>query len=305
MSDALTQLDGARQNVAANGTERDWNADVNRWAKGGNDRLYIDGCKFVEYIDLDSLLVLGKGSNVDASADIDGDTLTVEIVHDDGINHKKWTATFQLPDDLAEETDDTDAAEELESELVADGGEDVTSDLSDERIEESIEKKAGTHPDAPTVEEVRDTLAAINHNVVEWWDAHQDAIDDGAHAIVHESADVIVFADVSGQFWSEQFDSMGIEKPLRSIVTSLHHSLADEHASRSWVAHYPVVVRKPQNFRVGEKHLLRTIARRTDELGTVSRAVDLLATEEFGWSKSNWARLTGRNPSTVTRTTDN
>ncbi len=34
-------------------------------------------------------------------------------------------------------------------------------------------------------------------------------------------------------------------------------------------------------------------------------AADTLAADVHGWSKGGWARLSGRNPSTVTRTTDN
>lgn len=296
----LTQIDGSFQNVAANGDTKDWDAEANRWTKGDNDRLYIDGTKFVDYVALDSLVVLGKGSNVSATAEIEGDELTLKITRDDGINHKEMSATFALPDDLAEETEDD------EPEIVTDGGEDVTDDLDDEEIEETIEKKDDPdHPDAATVEEVRETLAQLNADVLAWWCEHQDAIDDGAHEIVHEDRNVIVLADHSGHFWSEQLDAMDVEGPLRDIVSSLHHKLAEKHCDYSWSAVYPVVVRKTDNFRAGESQVLREIARRTDEFGSVARAVDTLATETHGWSKGNWATLTGRNPSTVTRTTDN
>jgi len=50
--------------------------------------------------------------------------------------------------------------------------------------------------------------------------------------------------------------------------------------------------------------LLDEIAHRTAELGSVARAVDTLATDEFGRSKSEWADETDRNPSTISRTTD-
>lgn len=303
MSDALTQIDGTYQNVAANGDEKDWDADQNRWTEGDNDRLYINDCKFVDYVALDSLIVLTNGSNVDATAKIDGDTLTLEIVRDDGINHKEWTATFALPDDLAEETENDD---DDEQEIVADGGEDVTDDLDDGEIEETIEKKDDpNHPEAATVEEVRDALTRLNSDVLDWWDEHQDAIDDGAREVVHEDESVIVLADHSGHFWREQLDAMEIEGPLRNILISLHHKVARKHCDYSWSAVDPVVVQKPGRFRAGEKHLLRKIARRTDQLDGVSRAVDTLATEEFGWSKSNWASLSGRHRSTVSRTTDN
>lgn len=308
MSDALTQTGGSYQNVAANGDERDWDANHNRWTKGDNDRLYINDCKFVDYIALDSLIVLTNGSHVDATAEITGDTLTLEIVREDSIIHKEWTATFALPDDLAEEPEDEETTDQPddETEIVADGGEDVTSDLSDERIEESIEKKDDPeHPEAATVAEVREALARLNSDILDWWGEHQDAIDDGGHEIVHEDHNVIVLADHSGHFWSEQLDLMEIEGPLRSILISLHHTLAQKHCDYSWSAVYPVVIQKTADFRAGEQQVLREIARRTAELGSVARAVDTLATDEHGWSKSTWASLTGRNVSTVSRMTDN
>jgi len=191
-------------------------------------------------------------------------------------------------------------------ETATDGGEDVTADLSDEDIEETIAKKDDPdHPDAATVAEVRDVLARINNDVLDWWSEHQDAIDDGAHEIVHEDRNVIVLADHSGHFWREQLDAIDAEGPLRNVITSLHHTMARQHCDLSWSAVSPIVVQKTADFRAGEQQVLREIARRTEKFGSVARAVDTLATENHGWSKSTWAKRTDRNPSTVTRTTDN
>lgn len=178
--------------------------------------------------------------------------------------------------------------------------------VTDADIEAAIESKDDPdHPNAYTVGEVRDVLATINADIIEWWGEHQDAIDDGAYDVVHEDKDVIVLAE-GGHFWSEQLDAMDLGDEhgvLYSLIVSLHHTAARKHCDYSWSALTPVVVEKTDEFRAGEQNVLREIARRTKETGSVARAVDQLATETHGWSKGNWARLTGRNPSTVTRMT--
>ncbi|MDS0258527.1 hypothetical protein NDI56_03765 [Haloarcula sp. S1CR25-12] len=164
------------------------------------------------------------------------------------------------------------------------------------------------HEDAYTVDEVQATLAEINADIIDNLDLYEDAMDEGAHDVVYEDDDVLVLADNTGQFWNEQLDVMDIEDEhgiIDTLVSSLHHTMAREHCGHSWSTVDPVVIHKPDEFSGGEAHLLREIARRTDEYGSVARAVDTLATETHGWGKSNWASLTGRNPSTVTRTTDN
>lgn len=185
------------------------------------------------------------------------------------------------------------------------------SELTDAEIEAAIEHHDDPdHEDAHTVAEVREALDAINADIIDNWDLYQDAIDEDAHEIVHEDSEAIVLADHTGQFWSEQLDvTEAVETDehgiLYTIIVSLHHDAARTHCDYSWSASNPVVIKKPDAFQGGEGHVLREVARRTDELGSVARAVDSLATETHGWSKSSWANVTGRNPSTLSRTTDN
>lgn len=179
-------------------------------------------------------------------------------------------------------------------------------DLTDDEIEAAIESNDDPdHPDAYSVAEVRETLAAIHTDIMKFWDEHQDAIDNGTYEIVHEDRDVIVLAE-GGHFWGEQFGAMGIGDEhgiLHSTVVSLHHTAARKHCDYSWSTSTPVVIEKTPAFRAGEQQVLREVARRTDETGSVARGADQLATEVHGYSKSIWASLTGRNPSTVSRMT--
>lgn len=180
-------------------------------------------------------------------------------------------------------------------------------DLTTAEIEEAIERHDDTdHEDANTVDDVVAALNAVNDDIIEHLDLHEDAIDDGAHEIVHEDDDVIVLAD-SGHFWNEQFDAMDgfDDEILQTIVINLHHVAARNACEYSWSVSDPVVIAKPDVFAQGEQHVLREIARRTDELGSVARAVDTLAVETHGWSQSGWSNVTGRNESTISRMLDN
>lgn len=182
----------------------------------------------------------------------------------------------------------------------------VRKNLKIDDIEAAIES-APDHEDAYSVAEVRDVLARINADIIDWWSEHQDAIDDGAYEIVHEDRNVIVLAE-GGHFWGDQFNAMDIGDEhgiLSSIVVSLHHTAARKHCDHSWSIKTPVVVEKPDAFQAGEQQVLREVARRTEEFGSVARAVDTLATEVHGWSKGDWADLTDRDPSVVSRMTDN
>jgi len=185
----------------------------------------------------------------------------------------------------------------------------IVMEVTDTEIESAIERNDDAdHPDAYSVAEVRSALYDVTSDVLEYWDLHEDAIDDGALEVVHEDDDVLVLADHSGHFWTEQFDALDIEDEhdiMVTIVSSLHHTAARKHCDHSWSVTAPVVVDKTELFATGEAHVLREVARRTEEFGSVARAVDSLAVDVHGWSKSMWADLTDRNASTVTRTTDN
>jgi hypothetical protein len=205
--------------------------------------------------------------------------------------------------------DDQDSDGEDDPDAVADGGEDVTDHIDDTAIEAAIERHDDPdHPDATTVDEVRDIVAAINRSLVECWAEHEDAIDDGHTDIVHEDRAVIVLADHTGHAWSEEFAAVGVDDEVtQAVVKSLVHDIADRWCDHSWATAAPLVLRKPAAWRAGEEHALRAIARgtRESETGRVASSADRVATDIHGWRRSDWARLSGRNPSSVTRNLDN
>lgn len=173
-----------------------------------------------------------------------------------------------------------------------------------QEIEDAIRKHDDPeHDDAATVADIKQLLADINAGLLDLWSEHEDSIDAGTLEVVHETPEVMVLADYEGHFWSEEFRHRDVDEPTERIIQTLHHEMARWHCDYSWSVASPVVVEKSDDFRGGEEHILREIARRTDETGSVARAVDQLATEVHDWTKGDWAKATGRNPSTVTRTT--
>jgi len=125
--------------------------------------------------------------------------------------------------------------------------------LTTAEIEEAIERHDDPdHEDANTVEDVTNALAEINADIIEHIDLHRDAIEEGAHEVVHEDDDVIVLAD-PGHFWGEQFDAMEIdEEQLCTIVVNLHHVAARNVCDYNWSVSDPVVIAKTEAFEAAE-----------------------------------------------------
>jgi hypothetical protein len=315
MSD-LTTADGFEiERATKNGKEYD-GITVSRWSKKG-DRLYLNGhSKFEKhgvYVDLTTAAVVDMPSSRtwSSAVSVEGDTLTVEITYGK-VREKTYVIKVNIEGDAFESAPEPRSVDDDNAEpavtvapkpVATDGG--VESAVTTTEIEDAIRQHDDPdHEDAATAAEVKRALGRINEDILAFWSEHQDAIDGGHMEVVAETRDMIVLADHTGHFWSEQFRADGLnDEPLQRIITTLHHEMARRYSDRSWSASSPVVVQKPPEFRAGERGVLREIARRTEETGSVARAVDQLATEVHGWAKGDWARQTGRNPSTVTRTT--
>lgn len=295
----LTQIDGSFQNIAMGGDKRNWDAGANRWTKGDNDRLYFNDCKYVDYVDLESLFVHTDAPNTTATAEIDGDTLTVEIVFEDDIanKHKEMSATFELPDALAEEVEGDDDEDEGEPEVVCDGGEDDSSHVGDDEILDAIERHDDPdNPDALDVPEVRTHLARIQRDLEACWAEHMDAVEDGHAEVVADDGDVIVLADHTGHGWGEEFDALDIEDVVaQRVIKTIHHAVARRHTDHSWSTVSPIVVQKPDGARTGERYVqavTNSLLRRGLSPG---QAWAFYGVEIRGHSRNKWAGLCGYN----------
>lgn len=130
-----------------------------------------------------------------------------------------------------------------------------------------------------------------------------DAIDDtGRTEIVIETEKYIVIAE------DDAYHSDGVADHLDLNPVKVQNTMlkkAKKLTDHDWGYAVPYVIEKPATYRAGERHILRQIAERTDKFGSVARAVDTLAVDRYGYSQSDWAKESGRDRSTVSRTTNN
>lgn len=138
-----------------------------------------------------------------------------------------------------------------------------TAHIDDETITAAIASKDDPeHPDATTVTEVRNILAALQQSFEEIWDAHMDAIVDNSLELVAEHGDILVFADHSGLHYREEYAhgtaddviaKLNFDDVAKSVIKHVVHEVAREHCDYDWGLADPVVVRKPADFDAGEE----------------------------------------------------
>lgn len=271
------------------GKEYDWTPNTSRWTKGDEDRLYFNDSKFVDYVDLTSGFGHREGSAVTISTELNGDELHVEVE----VYEKTYSATFKLH---GLETDEGD--EDGEPEIACDGGEDVTRHVDDSTIEDAIESNDDPdHPDAWTVEEVRDALAQIQHSFEGFWSEHMDGVEDGYLEVVADDGGIVVFADHAGHGWGEEMDALELDREadrtLGRILQQIHHELARDRTDYSWSTADPFVVRKPEGARDGQRYVESVVNSLMREGLSPGQAWAYYGVQIRGNSRNSWAKRCG------------
>lgn len=307
MAQELTTADGFTLESATN-EDHDYDhtsdltekVNVDRWSKGGHDRLYVNNLNWDCYVDLTdgSVHVDGGSKLTPIGTELDGDELTITVVYGrknfpDRTNTfvvKVHGDKFEAADETHEcdecgrdfdsergvaihkghkhtadenETDDettTDATAET-TEAVADGGDDSTDQFTDEEIAEAIDQHDDLdYPEATTITEARTYLADVQQSLEDYWDHHMDAIDEGHMSVVYEDSEALVVADHSGHGWTEERDALGIDDVTGKVLKSVHHKVAERLCDYSWQSSNPFVVAKPADWQTGEFHVERRVA---------------------------------------------
>ncbi|QCW05295.1 hypothetical protein [Natrinema pallidum] len=143
--------------------------------------------------------------------------------------------------------------------FVEDSDDSVTDHLDDETIESAIaQHDAPDHPDATTVEEVRDALAWLQQSMEEvWWDWVSN-VENGESEVVYEDNDVIVFAtgeqNVPRRDLREHYDG-DLSERTPDVVSAVHHELARGRCDYDWGYEYPLVVRKRDGLEDGQRYV--------------------------------------------------
>jgi hypothetical protein len=284
-------------------------SSVSRWDKKG-DRLYINAPiakleKYKVYVDLEANEVHSnnEGAFSNGGIEIDGDTVTVTIIDSTGIEDREHTLvlTVEWPEEETNDSEDNDAEDSDGDDenneatdavvVMADGGEDHSDIATDAQIQSAIEHKDDPeHPDCTTVDEVRDVFATIQRdlaNFIEEFDEYE---------VAYEGRKSIVYIDPVGDDLGIALDEASVDdEVMREIISVLMHELASTRSEFDWSASWPVVIRKPLEFRRGETHALRSIADAARGTESFATGVDFWACEVLGQSRRGWSLQTGRS----------
>lgn len=306
-SENLTTADGfTLENATKEDHEYDYTSDLDvsldRWSKGGHDRLYVNGLNWDCYVDLSdgSVHVDGGSKLTPVGTELDGDELTITVVYGREIDPDKTVEITATVEGDEFETDEND--ENHEQEIACDGGDDTTEHFSDDEIVAAIEQHDDRdHPEATTVDEVRTSLAEIQRSFEHFWSEHLDSIDEAAESIVYEDDEVLVLADHTGHGWNEEKEAAKLSNPvLGDILKSVHHKAAERRCDYSWQASDPFVISKRANWQLGELHVERRVAQlATAADASEAAAMDYWSVEIKGRSQSQWARMVGKSQQTV------
>ena len=160
--------------------------------------------------------------------------------------------------DSGDETDDDGG-----SESIPDGGEIVTAhatDYVDDAIIEDALAQHGDpdHPEALTVDDVRELLAHVQHNVEAVWGEWLDSIERTDTFVVAQDDDVVVLdtgeRDAVCRALEAYDGPVTVDDTAERVVSSVHHRVAEQiDREYSWGVTYPLVVRLPADGEAGQR----------------------------------------------------
>lgn len=186
-----------------------------------------------------------------------------------------------------------------EAELVADGGEDVTKHVDDETIRRAIESNDDPdHPDALTVDDVRELLACVQRGAEVGWGTYMDNVEDGDAEVIAEDDDTIVLSTGDHNGTSEELElayegDIEVDGIAKTIVTQIHHELANERCDRDWGVSYPFVVAKPDGFDDGQRYVEAVVNGLQQRGLSPGQAWAYYGVEIRGNSRNSWGHRKG------------
>jgi hypothetical protein len=279
---ALTDADDIELEAFYNGAyKQDWaepsdHLEIDRWSKYGHDRLYInDGIakadKYDLYVDLQTHEIVSNNEarHSGGTVEITGDTATITIEMSGGKHEHEITVSLSgeafddADDETADEEETADGGSADEPEVVTDGGEIVTANATD-YVDDAIIGDAlaqhGTpgHPEALTVDDIRELLAHVQHDVEAVWGEWLDSIERTDTLVVAQDDDVVVLdtgeRDAVCRALEAYDGPVTVDDTAERVVSSVHHRVAEQiDREYSWGVTYPLVVRLPADGEAGQR----------------------------------------------------
>lgn len=169
--------------------------------------------------------------------------------------------------------------------------------IHERTIEEAIKQHDDLdHPDAPTVAEVREALSWLQASMEEVWRDWLSNVENGESHVVHEDTNLVVFATGEDDIPRRELTNH-YEKPLSQrtpdVVSTLHHTVAQERCDYDWSYEYPLIVWKADGLEEGERYteaVMNSLMRRGLSPG---QAWAYYGVEIRGNSRNQWASRCG------------
>jgi|AKVG01.1.fsa_nt_gi uncharacterized protein YoaH (UPF0181 family) len=190
-----------------------------------------------------------------------------------------------------------DTKDEL-TETESDGEIIINGLVDDDTIKEAIKSNDDPdHPDAWTVDEIRELLAWVQRGAEEGWDIYMDNVEDGHSKVVYEGTQAIVLSTGEYNNVLEELEHYEgdheIDSQAMSIVTQIHHELARERCDRSWSVDYPFVMIKPDGTGDGQRYVEAVINSLCERGLSPGQAWAYYGVEIRGNSRNQWAHRMG------------
>jgi len=173
-------------------------------------------------------------------------------------------------------------------------------DVSDDTIRTAIESNDDPgHPDALSVDEVRELLAAIQEGAEVVWDTYMDQIERGTIEVVAESSDTVVLSTGDRNYVAEGLDAVAdevaadVDEIAQSVVTQIHHELAEQRCDRNWGYSWPFVVAKPEGFDGGQAYVEAVVNGLQERGLSPGQAWAYYGVEIRGESMNRWGKRKG------------
>lgn len=148
-----------------------------------------------------------------------------------------------------------------------------------------------------TVNDLEKKLENVNSNILNRWAEIQTKISIGEIDIIHEDDDCIVIKDNGDSIWGNSNSKM------ITLLHDVHKSIADKTLDTINLDDNGKVtyVHKTNAFKAGEQNMIYNISRFANEHETISTGIDRLITTRYNLNQTQWAEMTGRDQSTISR----
>jgi hypothetical protein len=175
-----------------------------------------------------------------------------------------------------------------------------TTHITDADIEAAISQHDDhDHPDALTVDDVRELLALVQEDATESWSEFLDNIERGETTVVADTGDIVVLETGEHNLYDEALNrladhtSVEYDDVAASVVSAAIHNAANRLSDYAWGVSYPYLIAKPDTHAAGEAYVEAVVNGLQARGLSPGQAWAYYGVELQGYSRSQWGSRKG------------